>query len=155
MLKSRVSDIGLIILLCPEVQPWYVWTAFPVQVRYIFPLNVLVGKHGKCFGFGRRLGRWARILTLHPVHRAPGSGLGLQLNESQISPVLTRSVTRQSGEHFICIGSVRKVSLLSLFCIYGNMHKELRPLASPDRTGDCIYVRDFRVCAPGHWGLQS
>lgn len=79
MLKSRVSDIGLIILLCPEVQPWYVWTAFPVQVRYISPLNVLVGKHGKCFGFDRRLGRWARILTLYPVHQAPGSGHGLPI----------------------------------------------------------------------------
>lgn len=43
-----------------------------------------------------------------PVRQAPGSGQGLQLNESQIAPVLT---------HF---GSVRKVSFLSLFCIQGN-----------------------------------
>lgn len=72
MLKSRVSDIGLIILLCPEVQPWCVWTAFPCSSEIHFPLNVLVGEHGKCIGFGTMLERWAGILTLYLVHQAPG-----------------------------------------------------------------------------------
>lgn len=35
MLKDRASDIGLLILLCPEVQPCSVWTALPFPVRHI------------------------------------------------------------------------------------------------------------------------
>lgn len=89
----------------------------PVQVRYIFPLNVLVGKHGKCCGFGTVLGRWAGILTLYLVQQAPGSGQGLRLNESRTAPALTHSVTLLSGGYFICIGSMRKDSFLSLFYI--------------------------------------
>ena len=43
----------------------------PVQVRYIFfPLNVLVGKPGKCCGLGTMLGRVAGILTLYLVQQA-------------------------------------------------------------------------------------
>lgn len=66
MLKDRASDIGLLILLCPEVQPCSVWTALPFPVRHISRQMCLVRKlNGKRFGFGRLLGGWTWVLPLY------------------------------------------------------------------------------------------